>query len=197
MYLKTAVEGDLDAAVAHRLVQDAGASVAVVHGRSGKNRLLQQLAGFNAAAAHNPWLVLIDLNSDHECAPPAIARWLPEPADLMCFRAAVREAEAWLLADRSAFARFLGVSAALLPHHPEAEPDPKGLVVQVARRSRSRIIREALVPSPGSRRAIGPGYTGRLIEFVQTPWLPTRAAERSDSLARCLSRVKALVAEAA
>jgi hypothetical protein len=36
----------------------------------------------------------------------SIADWLPQPAQLMCFRVAVRELESWLLADAEALAAF-------------------------------------------------------------------------------------------
>lgn len=192
-YIYAGVEGDLDAAVATRLVTDAGASIAGIHGRRGKVRLLEQLGGFNAAAKHAPWLVLIDLDDDKDCAPPARKHWLPSPAALMCFRIVIPEIEAWLLADRARFASFLGVASRRLPADPESVPDPKSLVVRLAARSRSRRIREALVPDPASRRKVGPGYTGHLIEFAGSRWQPDAAASRSESLARCLRRLATLV----
>ena len=192
-HIYAGVEGDLDAAVAARLVTDAGASVAAVHGRGGKPRLLQQLHGFNAAAAHSPWLVLVDLDDD-QCAPPAVGRWLPSPASHMCFRVVIREIESWLLADRARFATFLGVSRNLIPVEPESVGDPKGLVVRLAQRSRNRRIREAMIPDPAGKRKIGPGYTAELVGFVQDHWMPTDAAVRADSLARCLVRLRELLA---
>jgi hypothetical protein len=112
----------------------------------------------------------------------------------MCFRVAVREIEAWLLADRERLAAFLGVKSARLPANPEEEPDPKRIIVELAQQSRRREIREDMAPRPGSGRQIGPAYSSRLIEFVSGSggWRPEVAARSSDSLRRCLSCLRKL-----
>jgi hypothetical protein len=64
-------------------------------------------------------------------------------------------------------------------------------VVDLARRSRRRAIRDDFVPREGSGRRIGPLYTSRMIEFVEdmtAGWRPDEAARLSPSLARCLRR---------
>ena len=142
---------------------------------------------------HSPWLVLVDLDADADCVPPACTEWLPEPAPQMCFRVVVREVETWLLADRQHLARFWGVSAARLPRSLEELDDPKGTVVTLARQSRHRAIREDMVPRPGSGKAVGPAYASRLIEFAKTSWRPDVAEARSDSLRRCRERPNDLV----
>jgi len=114
----------------------------------------------------------------------------------MCFRVAVREVEAWLMADREHLARFLAVDTPRVPHNPDSVDHPKNLMVDLARHSRRREIREDMVPRPWSARAFGPAYTARLIEFViseRTGWRPEVAARYSDSLnrsLRCLRRIK-------
>jgi hypothetical protein len=55
--------------------------------------------------------------------------------------------------------------------------------------------REDIVPRQGSGSRVGPGYAGRLIEFVMTAehrWRPGIAAQRSDSLWRCIEALQAL-----
>ncbi len=191
-----AVEGALDEAVLTRLVNQLGGTLGVVYGRNGKSTVLRRLRGYNQAARFSPWVVLIDLDEDAQCAPPYRAAVLPHTASLMCFRIAVREIEAWLLADRGRLAEFLGVAGSRVPAHPETIHDPKRTMVDLARRSRRRDIREDMVPRPGSGRAVGPAYTSRLIEFVAgSPrgWRPEVAAGSSDSLARCLRSLRRLV----
>ncbi len=115
---------------------------------------------------------------------------------MMRLRIAVREVEAWLLADRERFATFLGVAAGGLPVSPEAEPDPKQSVVVVARRSKRRELREDLVPRAGSGRREGPGYASRMIEFVldkERGWRPEVAALRAESLRRCITALQTFV----
>jgi len=196
--LSGAVEGLLDEVVLRSLIEHVGATPASVYGKAGKRRLLQRLNGYNHAARQHPWFVLVDLNSDAECAPPARAEWLPQPAPLMCFRIAVRAVESWLLADRERLARFLGVSSTLVPTQPEAVDEPKRLMVQLARSSRRRAIREDMAPRTGSGRDVGPAYTARLIEFVidsTAGWRPEKAAQSSDSLMRCIRRLRDLISQ--
>lgn len=184
-----AVEGDVDASVVRRLLADVGAGEGPVHVARGKPKLLNRFGGYNNAATRSPWLVLVDLDRDADCVPPFRQQWMPAPAEHMCFRVAVRMVESWLLADRERFARFLGVSAATLPREPDEVDDPKGVVVELARNSRRRDVREELVPRAGSGRRVGALYPSRLIEFVSGSWRPEEARARSDSLDRCLMRL--------
>lgn len=188
-----AVEGAVDASVVRRLLEGVGAGEGPVHVARGKATLLSRLGGYNHAATRSPWLVLVDLDRDADCVPPFRQQWMPAPAAHMCFRVAVRMIESWLLADRERFARFLGVSAARLPREPDDVDDPKGTVVELARTSRRRDIREELVPRAGSGRRVGALYPSRLIEFVSGSWRPDEARGRSDSLDRCLTRLGELV----
>jgi len=162
-----AVEGDLDEALLRRILDHVGISLGVVHGRRGKPFLLQSVDGYNHAARHAPWVVLVDLDRDCDCPPPCTEKWLPKPSAQMCFRVAVRAAEAWLLADRERLARLLGIRTALLPRDPDRLDDPKKELVDLARGSHRRAIRDELVPREGSGRPVGPLYTTRMIEFVQ------------------------------
>jgi len=113
----------------------------------------------------------------------------------MYFRVAVRAVESWLLADAERLATFLGVPATSIPPDPDAESDPKRTLIGLAQRSRRSAIREDIVPRRGSGSRVGPGYAGRLIEFVLTAedrWRPSAAVQRSDSLRRCVEALRAL-----
>jgi len=167
-----------------------------VYGKDGKQKLLERLRGYNNAARFSPWLVLVDLDRDAECAPPFVAARLPVPSEHMCFRVAVPEVEAWLLGDRERLARFLNVDPGWIPGDPEGLPNPKMQVVNLARRSRSREIFADMVPRRESGRSEGAAYASRLIEFISDSrrgWRPTVAARSSNSLRRCLRRLRRLV----
>ena len=188
-----AVEGDLDEALLRRVVDHAGLSLGAVHGRKGKQFLLQSINGYNNAARFAPWVALVDLDHDCDCAPPCVQQWLPNPSPHMCFRVAVRAAEAWLLADREQMAQFLGIGVAQMPDNPDDLDDPKQELINLARRSRRRGIRNEIVPREGSGRVVGPLYTTRMIEFVQDEiggWRPSRTLRVSGSLARCIARLR-------
>ena len=186
------VEGLVDEAVVRRLVHECGLPAGPVYGRNGKQFLLARIGGYNKAARFSPWLVIVDLDMDYGCAPPALHAWLPEPAPDMIFRVAVHEVEAWLLADRDSFASFFGVSRARISGAPESEPEPKRTVVALANESWKRRIREDMVPREGSGRREGELYVARTIEYVQGCWHPRVAAQRADSLRRCLERLDEL-----
>jgi hypothetical protein len=185
----------VDEAVVRVILGHAGREAGTIFVQGGKSRLLGKLAGFNAAARHSPWLVVVDLDSDAECAPGFITATLPAPSTHMAFRVAVRQVEAWLMADRESLARYLRVSQARVPVDPEAEADPKQTMVNLARASSDRRVRQDMVPKPGGGRKTGPNYAGRLIEFATQRWRPGVAAERADSLARCMRELTAARAD--
>jgi len=191
-----AVEGIVDEAVFRRLVQTAGGDAGAIYGKGGKHPLIQSLPGYNNAARFAPWLVLIDLDHDADCAPPYRNFLLPAPSAQMCLRVAVREVESWLLADRERMADLLDVNPNWVPSEPDALDDPKQAVVNLARRSGDRGISRDLVPREGSGRVEGPAYASRLIEFASDHrygWRPSIAARSSESLNRCLRALRRLM----
>jgi len=194
--ISAAVEGILDEAVLRRLMEDLGVVPGPVYGKNGKPFLLEKLNAYNRAAQYSPWIIIVDLDHDADCAPPFLRSCLPDPAPNMNFRIAVREIEAWLLADRERLAKFPSVGISRIPHDPEALNSPKSTMIDLARRSRRRDIRENMVPRPGSGRKIGPAYTSLLIEFARDTehgWRPRTAAKSSDSLNRCIRRLEGLI----
>lgn len=195
-WISGAVEGTSDELVLRRLVEARGGDVTRVHVQHGKAGVRRALPGYNQAARHARWLVLVDLDRDFPCAPALVADWLPTASRYMCLRVVVRKVEAWLLADAERAASFLRVPVRAVPVDPDALADPKQSLVQLAERSRSRAIRSDMCPRPGSGRNVGPAYTSRIMEFVaheQLPWRPDVAAVRSPSLSRCLARLDELL----
>ena len=188
-YTHVATEGIVDTAVVRRILAVTGVEIAAVYGESGKHHLDR----YNEAARHGRrWFVLRDLNGDAECAPTLVRRLLPTPAPDMTFRVAIREIESWLLADTAAFARFFRVSASRIPIDPDSVRHPKQRLIGIVRSSTSRAMRAAIVPLDDRGSRVGPGYSGRIIEFVQRHWRPSEASRRSGSLRRCLARLEAL-----
>jgi hypothetical protein len=183
---QVAVEGDLDEAVLRCTAEHLDISIGNVYGRQGKQHLEANIGGYNSAAQHWPWVVLVDLDHSHECAADLRGSWLPDESPFMCLRVAVRQVEAWLLADLQNTAAFLGVKRASMPTDPDSEVNSKSTLVRLAERSNRRLIREGLVPSAGGGRQVGPLSNPILRDFVRKGWSPTAAAERSESLRRSL-----------
>jgi len=163
-----------------------------MHGKQGKPFLQQRIRGYSAAARHSPWIVLVDLDNDHVCAPPLCASWLPQLTPRLCFRVAVRAAEAWLLADAERIAAFLRIARGRVPAEPETLDNPKETMIALARASGRKDIREDMVPRDGSGRTEGPAYSSRLIEFASSSWRPEVAAQGADSLRRAIDCLKRL-----
>lgn len=191
MFITAAVEGRLDAAVVVRVCGEAGWDVVRTHGFRGKSHIDGNLPGYNHAAAHSPWIVLRDLDTDAPCAAELVERLLPDKADGMLFRVPVRQIESWVLADTERIAEFLGVQVRAVPSAPDELQSPKATLVQLARRSRRASIRSGIPPTTNTG-AVGPDYNGLLVEFTLDLWRPQVAAQRSDSLRRCLARLREL-----
>ncbi len=154
----------------------------------GVTKLVTALPRYMQLAA-NVQAVLCIADSDHACVKTLREQWLPSaPPRRFLLRIAVSEAESWVLADREATAAFFGVAAKHVPDRPEEVPDAKRTVLQLARLSKNRQLREEMVSALDIHKA-GSGYNLHLCRLVSTVWQPQRAAGRSDSLRRALTRV--------
>jgi len=190
-----AVEGFTDEIVVRRILKYVNLRCDLVRGKNGKSSLLKQLDKFNQAAQYNNWLIVLDLDQDAECAPTYVQTVLPNPSLGMLLRIAVREIEAWLLADRESLAAYLGISRDIIPINPDLENDPKLTLINLARRSRKAQLREDIVPRQNSGARIGVGYPSRIQEFVEfskNQWRPEIAETNSDSLRRTIKALQKL-----
>lgn len=194
MYFSIAGEDLLHLAVAEKIVTHFGCEVAVSHNRRGCGRLDTGLKGFAAASAFSPWLVFRDLDTT-ACAPALLDKIFPQRDNYpnLLLRVVVREVESWIMADRAGFARFIGVSVANIPQLPESIADPKSALIQLARQTRHRKLREGLVPRLGSGVAVGPEYNSILEAFVWNHWNVDAAAQHAPSLERLLIRFQELL----
>jgi hypothetical protein len=192
------VEGATDRVAVERLLAARGLEVdpgrLVITG--GKQRFDARLAKYNQAARLGPWLALRDTDSDAGGCPVALRRSLlsdvQSPA--LCLRLAARSLDAWLLADREAFAAHFGVPLAKVPADPEAAPRPKEALTHACRSATRRAVRDAMVPPPGTRGP-GPEYTASITRYCRESWRPDHAAASAPSLRRALSEIDRLLDE--
>jgi hypothetical protein len=160
--------------------------------KGGYGYLKKTVNGFNNAAKGTPFIVLCDL--EDKCAPSLITNWLTNPKHPnLIFRVAVREVEAWLLADADGISSYLGVSRSMVPGNVDNIEDPKGSIIQLAKRSTKRQLRLGMVPSTGSSARVGPDYNGLLSAFVKTTWNIDRACSNSNSLRRAVKAITSFV----
>ncbi|MBE9483418.1 MAG: DUF4276 family protein [Bacteroidetes bacterium] len=207
-----AVEDDLSEAVIRKILPDkyvVGKRRNLKQGGSG--HLKKSIRAYNKNAAKGmPITVLTDLDkpltparryttpvvidSDAEkyrCAPTLIKKWLPVPIHHnLLFRVAVREVEAWVLADRDRFARFLDIEETSIPVDVDGIDDPKKCLTDLARKSCKRELREAIAPKKGSTAKYGKDYNGPLIQFVEDRGDPRAAMRNSPSLKRAIKAVE-------
>ena len=127
-------------------IRPADFHIAGVLQRGGFGYLKAKIKSFNESAKSQAFFVLTDLDNA-PCAPALTESWLPKPQHAnLIFRVAVREVEAWLLADRTAIAGFLGVKESAVPSDVESLPYPKRALIDLARRSKIARVKSALVP---------------------------------------------------
>lgn len=186
-----AVEDYLSEAVLRAILMQSGRSFAVVNclGRQGSGYLKKRLASFNKAAKSISFILLTDLDRT-QCPPSLIESWFDfKKNDNLLFRIAVREVESWVMAHRSAFSSFLGITGDRIPLDTDTLDDPKSYLISLASKSKNRILRESIVPLQGSTAKIGPDYNGVLIGFVQSRWKVEEALKYSPSLKRAFTAI--------
>ena len=190
--ISLATEGLDDEAVARKLCAVLSIPVKAAYIAGGKSKLDPKLYAYNQAAALGPWLVLRDLDFDSACPGELCQQLVSRKSANLLLRIPVRSIESWLLADGDSLAAYLRISKSLVPANPEELDHPKRDLVNLARRSRSRRVREAMVPSEGMTIPVGPAYTDSIIEFVVEQWDPQRACQASTSLRRCFKALRGL-----
>jgi hypothetical protein len=190
--INLAIEDELSEVVLRTIIEKSGREyhIGTAYGRTGFGYLRKTVAGWNAAARGVPFAMLTDLDK-YQCPADLITDWLRTPRHAnFLFRVAVKEVEAWLLADPANLSKYLSVPSALVPAVCEQVPDPKETLVNLARKSRSGDIKSRIVPRRGSTARQGPDYNGCLATFVQSIWSIDTACANSSSLRRTVERIR-------
>lgn len=160
-------------------------------GPNGYGYIKKNIIAFNAASAETPFIVLVDMDN-RPCPPNTIKEWLqhsPKHPNLV-LRIAIREVEAWLLADRSGIASYLSVPEKCIPEDPSKIKDPKRYISRLAARSKRKEIREDLAREPGTKRKVGPFFSQSLIQFAKDTWDIDNARLHSDDLNRAMNALE-------
>lgn len=187
-----AVEDVLSEAVVRKLMAEMHPDLSITTvGMRGRGYLQKKSRDLNRTARSTPVLILVDLDDPEPCPADLITDFLrARPAHNLVFRVAVMEIESWIIADREAFASFVGVPSYRIPTNTDTIFDPKEFVVNLARRSRRRGIRQDLVPDPDGTAAVGPVFNPRIAAFVAMEWSVSRAVHGSPSLRRAAERLE-------
>lgn len=186
------VEDAPSEAVLRRLVGLAGnkLNVTEVFRAGGFGQIKSRIANFRNACHVVPHIVMTDLDA-YPCPPDLFKDWkVGKLPDRMLMRVAVREVESWLLADRDGIAKLIQVPAIKIPAYPDELPDPKQVLLNLARKSKSRRFASEFVPANGSKAKHGPLYNQHLTAFADKLWDSRHAELASPSLKRAIHRVK-------
>lgn len=194
MRIGLAVEDQLSEAVAEKLLTTVDADF-VIEQRfppNGNQYLKNRLSVFNAIARSTlPILLLTDLDA-HVCPSQLVDTWRGKEriTSNLLFRVAIRETEAWLLADRETFADYARIPLDKITETPESLQDPKQELLRLIRRyNKAWANKNDLLPDPGSTAKVGLGYNATLCHYVRQFWSPISAATRSPSLNKARQRI--------
>ncbi len=186
------VEDEPSEAVLRHLVTSAGYKLKVtkVFRANGFGNIKNRLPTFRNASHVIPHIVMTDLDAYH-CPIDLLKDWnVGQLPQRMLLRIAVHELESWLLADREGIAKLIKVPTTKIPIRPDDLPDPKQVLINLARKSRSHRFRSEFVPANGSKAKHGPAYNQHLSDFATQCWNSEKAALTSPSLHRSIVRIR-------
>jgi hypothetical protein len=193
--LLLAAEDSVGLALGSRLIREhPDLTIFRAEDGQGFGRLRAYAEKYNDMAKNGvPVVLLTDLDRQ-VCPMSLVEEWMggrhaPHPEFLL--RVCVREAEAWVMADCEAVARFLGIRSAEVPSKPEQLPDPKQELLRLARRC-TRNLRNGLLPAGNSKAQVGWEYNRLLTTFIEEHWNPASAGARAPSLQRARQRIAEL-----
>jgi len=190
VYATLVVEDVIQEAVALKVVSAEKIPMAIHRtiGLHGTGFIDTNISRFARASSFGLYVVIRDLDRN-EC-PPALVRQLLGghlPAGLL-FAVAVREVEAWLMADGASFRRFFSVGK--VEDSPESIEEPKERVISLARKSHKRGIREGVAPKGSAK--VGELYDTFLLDYIKNHWQVGLARRKSPSLQRFVERLSAM-----
>ncbi|MCH8887923.1 MAG: hypothetical protein IIC13_15175 [SAR324 cluster bacterium] len=193
-WIALATEDELSEAVGYRLLEETMGrlEVNIPLRQGGFGYLKKRIGNFYQMAQYQSILLLTDLDQIG-CPSILIDSWIQtlQIPENFLFRVAVRETEAWLLADHDGMSVFLGAKVGSFPENPDLLTDPKAALLTMAKKA-PREIRHEMVAQKGAIAAQGVGYNAVLSQFIREKWNPERASGRSESLRRARKRIKEL-----
>ena len=136
-YLTCVYEDLLTASVIKRLVNEFNDKITITQeiNAHGFGKIKRDILKYNNAAKNKPFLIITDLDKK-ECAVSLIEDWFnnTEKEPELIFRVAVKEIDAWILADKKGIAKTLNISPDIIPSEPEKIDNPKELLMQLAKK---------------------------------------------------------------
>lgn len=166
-----------------------------VRGAEIKNKIL------NYNRLNLPVCILTDLDNAN-CPPSLIQDWFKgqEINPNLIFNIACDEAEAWLMADKRSFSKFLGIKEEDIPGIKKVDRrNPNNIELdfkykpslfmmrELLPKSNNKNLADKLRPREGAKK--GPEYNSTLIPFIRNEWDISLAKQNSYSLQKALKRI--------
>ena len=191
-------EGLLEEIVGKKLIEHCGHQLGTIYNKGSGCAYIKEKAHryYSLAKGDEGVLVLTDFRDSKEpCIPQALQTYIsinlsPVPPAFLC-RFAVQELECWLMADRIGLGKFLSIAVSNISQTPETINLPKQELVNLARKSNKK-IKEDIVPDQNHGGPVAPLYTTAMSKYISDFWDIERACQYSQSLKRCVTRLKEL-----
>jgi len=199
MIVYYAVEDELSKAVIERLIHEIlprNIDKVELGARQGCSEKLQKnLKKYINLSNSGKVIMLTDLDNV-ECPPSLRKNWLDAarvktqiPSEFK-FCIAVREVEAWLVADKSNFAAHFCIPNNKIPQNFEnTVQDPKKLLLNLLSKSKDKEARQTMARVEKSNLWVGLEYNSRLRNFALNYWDPQCAKRNNLSLARAIRKI--------
>ena len=191
-------EGKTEEYVASKLLPFCGHELSTIYGRKGVTEIKEKAPLFHFLATEiTGLLILTDFrDSKTKCVPEALQEYIFKKLSVVpktyILRFAVNEIESWLMADRDGIANFLKVSKTKIPLNPDTIIKPKDSLINIARTSRNKMIKNEFAPPVGHLSKFGPNYMNLLYDYIINYWNIESAMNNSDSFKRCVNRLRSL-----
>ncbi|MCX8020097.1 MAG: hypothetical protein N2747_06340 [Chitinophagaceae bacterium] len=157
-------------------------------GLKGIDYIRKKIKSFNDASQFVPHIIIADLDT-YKCPKQLISEWIRFNFYENClFQIAVKEVEAWLLADTISFSNFFGINPKEIKNPTDEIDDPKQFIIKLAKKSKRKKVKDIIPFGSGKQ---GPGYNSILSDFIINKWSPEAASENNRSLHRAIQKLKA------
>lgn len=168
----------------------------IVHrlGRTGCGDLIKNISKYNQLAALHPVILMLDLDT-RNCADEYVSSICSKLKKEPGFHIVVpvTEIESWLLSDKETLSVCLGINEKIMPSEPDKLINPKQTIINLARKSKLRKIKNELPPSAGEKCSIGVSYNTLLCDYVNNFWRVDVAKEYSPSLKKTVDMLAVII----
>lgn len=192
MEIDLLVEGVTDEIVLRQALGALGHNVGVVYGKRGIAYLRNRASGIAVRGGFGYRVVIVADSMDFAgspCPGASSESLVTSPPAGTLVRLAVREIESWILGSRGELARFLRVPVGRIPMLSDEIGDPKQALVNLARLSATKRLREMMVPREHVSSVVGTGYVDAVSEFMNSRWNIDSASASSRSFRTFRERV--------